>query len=237
MPNASSTPLVVPAAPSVQRRREGKQPRRPRKRRPATGGVGGVGQATQAGASTNVVISPYLYPRVLLWPCGGMCLQPPLARMPSQGRPGLLGAETPSQKAFTEACQEAQGRCFGFYHLRTCGRAHMDGATFHSPWTGLCAAETQLGLQLGLPSNIHVTWMGKRGMRWGETPPFAAAQSPFAWLSVRPGAPAGGERYPRFGLYFIAAPGYPAGFVGDTDFVPGNRLSLVSTVAKVSLAE
>ncbi|XP_060127316.1 uncharacterized protein LOC132592812 isoform X2 [Zootoca vivipara] len=58
MPNASSTPMVVPAPPPVKRRSEGKQPRRTRRARQAKGRVSGQGQGGRTGASSNVVVSP-----------------------------------------------------------------------------------------------------------------------------------------------------------------------------------
>ncbi|XP_060135029.1 uncharacterized protein LOC132592660 [Zootoca vivipara] len=38
-------------------------------------------------------------------------------------------------------------------------------------WAGDHAAKSTLGLQLGLPPHVRLTWMGRRGMRWGELLP------------------------------------------------------------------
>ncbi|XP_060129287.1 uncharacterized protein LOC132591968 [Zootoca vivipara] len=147
MPNASSTPMVAPAPPPVKRRSEGKQPRRTRRRRQAKG-------RTLAVASRSEVLSS----------ASGEEALPVPARVSSGGKRRHKSRSRRRAKRRRDDTSTSTTSGLADVHIWMVGHSIVH-------WAGLRAGQTPLGPRLGLPSNIQVTWMGKRGMRWGELLP------------------------------------------------------------------
>ncbi|XP_060127315.1 uncharacterized protein LOC132591986 [Zootoca vivipara] len=172
MPNASSTPMVVPAPPPVKRRSEGKQPRRTRRARQAKGRVSGQGQGGRTGASSNVVVSPVAPSQTLavasrregLSSASGEEALPVPARASSGGKRRHKSRSRRRAKRRKDDTSASTTSGLADVHIWMVGHSIVH-------WAGLRAGQTPLGPRLGLPSNIQVTWMGKRGMRWGELLP------------------------------------------------------------------